>query len=130
MLTRRKLIQTGAAAALVGAAAPVFAAVRPPLRINPQLMARALDALDSKRHLLDHADVFAIADFARPSREERFYLVRTDSGEVTSYHVAHGRGSDPKHSGWLSRFSNEPGSAASSAGAYVTGDMYHGRFGR
>jgi hypothetical protein len=61
--------------------------------------------------------VIAIADFARPSREERFYLVRTDSGMVTSYHVAHGRGSDPAHSGYLDRFSNEPGSAASSAGA-------------
>jgi hypothetical protein len=93
-------------------------------------MSRALDALDSKRRLLEDTDVFAIADFSKPSREERFYLVRTDSGEVTSYQVAHGRGSDPQHSGYLSRFSNEPGSAASSAGAYVTGSFYEGRYGR
>ena len=43
--------------------------------------------------------------------------------------VAHGRGSDPDHSGWVERFSNSPGSAASSAGAYVTGDAYYGRHG-
>ena len=130
MLTRRRLIQAGAAAAAIGAAAPVFAAVRPALRVNPELMSRALDALDRNRHLLGATDVLAIADFSQPSREERFYLVRADSGEVTSYHVAHGRGSDPAHSGYLSRFSNEPGSEASSAGAYVTGAFYEGRYGR
>ena len=130
MLTRRKLIQSGAAAAFIGAAGPVFAAVRPPLHVDPELMSRALDALDRSRHQLAATDVFAIADFSRPSREERFYLVRTDSGEVTGHHVSHGRGSDPEHSGYLSRFSNEPGSAASSAGAYVTGNLYQGRYGR
>jgi hypothetical protein len=44
--------------------------------------------------------------------------------------VAHGRGSDPGRTGWLGRFSNEPHSNATSAGAYRTGDFYvnaHGR---
>jgi hypothetical protein len=49
---------------------------------------------------------------------------------VTSYHVSHGRGSDPYHSGYLDRFSNEHGSAASSDGAYVTGGLYEGKYGR
>ena len=39
-------------------------------------------------------------------------------------------GSDPEHSGWLRRFSNGFGSNASSEGGYVTGDYYHGRYGR
>lgn len=43
--------------------------------------------------------------------------------------VAHGRGSDPDHSGWVERFSNEPGSAASSRGAYLTQDIYQGKHG-
>ena len=130
MLTRRKLIQAGAAAAVIGAAGPVFAAVRPTPRIAPELLSRALAAMEKRRHWLKDTDVFAVADFSRPSREERFYLVRTDSGEVTSYHVAHGRGSDPEHSGYLSRFSNQHGSAASSDGAYLTGTFYQGKYGR
>jgi hypothetical protein len=130
MLTRRSLIQAGAAAALASMSRPVFAAARPYPHINPDLLDRALDALDRKRRFLKSTDVIAIADYSRPSREERFYLLKPESGEVTSYHVAHGRGSDPRHSGYLDRFSNEHGSAASSHGAYVTGDFYQGKYGR
>ena len=44
--------------------------------------------------------------------------------------VAHGKGSDPDHCGWLEHFSNVPGSEASSAGAYLTGALYEGKHGR
>lgn len=131
MLTRRNLIQTGAAAGLVTAAAPVFATVAPMQpSINAGLLARARTALQQKRPSLRHTDVMAIADYSQPSREPRFYLVQTASGMVTSYHVSHGRGSDPQHSGYLNYFSNMPGSEASSAGAYVTDDIYYGKYGR
>jgi hypothetical protein len=112
------------------AAAPVFARPWPLPHINPQLMARAFAAVEAKRRFLRDTEVIGIVDFARPSREERLFLVHTGSGTVTSYHVAHGRGSDPGHSGYVNRFSNEPGSAASSAGAYMTGDFYQGKYGR
>jgi hypothetical protein len=130
MLSRRNLIQAGAAAALVGLPRPVFAAPRSRVAINPDLMDRALAAMDRNRRFLRSTDVIAIADYARPSREERFYLLHTDSGILTSYQVSHGRGSDPRHSGFLDRFSNVHGSAASSHGAYVTGDLYQGKYGR
>lgn len=44
--------------------------------------------------------------------------------------VAHGRGSDPAHSGWLRQFSNDVGSKATSKGAYLTGEIYSGKYGR
>jgi hypothetical protein len=44
--------------------------------------------------------------------------------------VAHGNGSDPAHTGWVQRFSNTPGSNASSEGAFVTSDYYVGKHGR
>jgi hypothetical protein len=44
--------------------------------------------------------------------------------------VAHGRGSDPAHTGWLQRFSNEARSHATSAGAYRTDGIYSGAHGR
>ena len=43
--------------------------------------------------------------------------------------MAHGRGSDPDHSGYLERFSNQPGSYATSKGTYTTADYYDGKYG-
>ena len=128
MLTRRTIIQSGAAAGLL-AAFPMAASSAPP-RVDLELLSRARAALQRNRRHIRHADLFAMADFTKPSRDKRFYLVDTESGSVTSYHVAHGRGSDPEHCGYVDRFSNHPGSAASSAGAYVTGDFYQGKYGR
>ena len=51
------------------------------------------------------------------------------AGKVDSFRVAHGRGSDPDHSGFVERFSNEFRSYASSNGTYVTGDYYDGKYG-
>src|SRR3569623_3835702 len=51
------------------------------------------------------------------------------NGTVESHLVAHGRGSDPGHSGFLQRFSNDFGSYATSNGAYTTADYYDGKYG-
>jgi hypothetical protein len=130
-LTRRTFVNAAAAA---GAAAlvpgRVFATVAPRQpQINPALKARALAALEAKRPLIRKADVIGIADFNRFSREPRFYIVDLRSGFVTQHLVAHGRGSDPEHHGWLERFSNDIGSEATSQGAYLTGDAYTGKYG-
>jgi hypothetical protein len=112
------------------AAATVFAAPATRTQINPDLFARARAALEAKASMIRHHDVVGITDFSKASREPRFYLVNMASGMVTDYQVAHGRGSDPGHSGWLQRFSNQPGSEASSNGAYVTSNIYYGKYGR
>jgi hypothetical protein len=75
-------------------------------------------------------DMVGIADFAAPSRLPRFFLVDMAAGTADALLVSHGRGSDPAHRGWVERFSNHPGSFASSAGAYLTGEPYVGRHGR
>jgi hypothetical protein len=98
-----------------------------PVGIDPQLFARAKAALDS--HQVWARDVIGIADFSRPSAEPRFHVVDLGNGTVESHLVAHGRGSDPDHSGWLQRFSNDFGSYASSNGTYVTDDYYQGKYG-
>jgi hypothetical protein len=132
MLTRRHMIRSGAAAGLLGAVSrPVAAQIMTPLKpsIDPQLKARALVALAANRGRIPHEDVIGIADFSRPSREPRFYIIDLRSGMVTQHLCAHGRGSDPAHSGWLEMFSNAVGSEATSSGAYVTGDAYFGKYG-
>ena len=79
---------------------------------------------------IKHRDVIAICDFDDPSAKPRFHLLDVASGKLESLLVAHGRGSDPSHTGWLKRFSNDFGSAASSSGAYVTAEEYVGQHGR
>jgi hypothetical protein len=44
--------------------------------------------------------------------------------------VAHGMGSDPRHTGVLERFSNDPGSYATCEGAFLAADYYVGKHGR
>jgi hypothetical protein len=106
-------------------AAPVIPAAPP--AINPQLLARAKAALN--QHRVAARDTMAVVDFSLPSSEPRFHLVDLMSGKVDSYRVAHGRGSDPDHSGFVERFSNDFGSYASSNGTYVTDDYYNGKYG-
>jgi hypothetical protein len=103
------------------------AALNAPIGINPQLFARAKAALDS--HRVFHRDFIGIVDFTKSSSEERFHLVDLRNGQVESFRVAHGSGSDPNHNGFLDRFSNEFGSYATSNGAYTTGEYYHGKYG-
>jgi hypothetical protein len=111
------------------AAAQPVAQVAPsaPGGIDPQLFARAKAALDS--HHIYARDSIGIADFSRPSNEPRFHVVDLRNGTVESHLVCHGRGSDPDHSGFVERFSNDFGSYATSNGAYVTTDYYEGKYG-
>lgn len=74
-------------------------------------------------------DIVGIADFARPSTLPRFHFVNLEAGQIRSFLVAHGRGSDPAHSGFLQAFSNVPGSEATSRGAYLTCEWYKGKYG-
>lgn len=74
-------------------------------------------------------DVVGIADFALPSWKPRMHFANLESGTVRSFLLAHGRGSDPEHSGWLQSFSNRPGSLATSRGAFLTCEWYKGKYG-
>ena len=153
-LTRRQIIEAGAATGALGlmASSPLLAqVVRPsspvapapapaavPARprvmvdpiLDPRIVTRARAAFDRHRNRISRPEVVGIADFTRASSEPRFFLLDTNSGQVTRHLVSHGRGSDPAHTGFLHSFSNRIGSEASSDGAYVTSEYYHGKYGR
>lgn len=151
-ISRRQMVGAGAAAGtlaliagspllaqVVGTAAPAKAAAAPvpahprvivdPV-VDPRIVARARASFEKHRAQLIRTDVVGIADFSRLSAEPRFHLLDTSTGKVTTHLVTHGRGSDPGHTGLLQRFSNEPGSLASSDGGYLVGDVYYGKYGR
>lgn len=93
------------------------------------LVQRARVALDRHAGKILHHDRIGVVDFTRPSNEPRLFIVDLESGVSSSQLVAHGRGSDPAHSGWVQRFSNQPGSYASSEGAFASGAVYLGKHG-
>ncbi len=148
MIERRELLRMGAIGAgglmmssaantvglpLNGLAPPVPAVPEiafPPLPgINPQLLERAKAALARHDASIRYRDTIGVVDFSLPSGTPRFHLVDLLSGKVDSFRVAHGKGSDPAHSGFLNHFSNVPGSEATSNGTYTTAETYHGKYG-
>lgn len=98
--------------------------------LDPQLLRKALAALDRHAKSIRHRDRIAIVDFSAPSSEPRLHFLDVESGRASRLLVAHGSGSDPHHTGYAERFSNASGSNASSEGAFVTGDHYVGKHGR
>lgn len=131
-VSRRGLLGAGIVAGLgmaaggTSIAAPLIG--QPNLR--PEVRGRALAAMSRHIGRIKCRDVIGICDFDAASSTPRFHLLDVASGRMQSLLVAHGRGSDPAHTGWLKRFSNEMGSAASSSGAFVTAEEYYGNHGR
>ncbi len=105
-------------------------AITSPRVVRPDLMRQAMAALQQHGRRIPRRDRIAIADMAAPSSEARFHLVDLVSGKSQSFLVAHGSGSDPAHTGFLKRFSNQPNSNASSEGSFLTADYYVGKHGR
>lgn len=130
MKLNRRLFLGAVVAGSAGLVAPrAFAEVKSGER--PGLLPRAMAALDSHRFRIANREVIGLVDFAAHSRETRFHLVDVGNGRmITSFLVAHGSGSDPGNSGWVQRFSNRPGSNASSHGSFLTGSTYYGQHGR
>ncbi|HEX7854290.1 MAG TPA: murein L,D-transpeptidase catalytic domain family protein [Sphingobium sp.] len=93
------------------------------------LLERARAVLAANPDKFPLRDRVALADFTLASYEHRFFIVDLVSGQASSYLVAHGKGSDPEHSGFLQSFSNEPNSLATSEGAYQTSVLYDGTHG-
>lgn len=113
--------------------APVEPALPTVVQPNPaydrKILTIAARERDRAGSRLWRTDIVGVADFARPSTLPRLHFANLEDGTIRSFLVAHGRGSDPEHSGFLQRFSNVPGSEATSRGAYVTAEWYKGKYG-
>lgn len=89
--------------------------------VRPDLMQRALAALDVHSRRIPMRDRMYLVDFRKFSGDARLYEVDLHGGYVQAVRTSHGRGSDPEHSGYAQQFSNTPESYMSSVGAYATG---------
>jgi hypothetical protein len=128
---KRRDVLAGAVGAMAAAALParVFAAASP---LSPYER-RVLDvAKTQQERVADHlwrTDLVGVADYGMPSWKPRLHFADLEKGTIRSFLTAHGRGSDPEHSGWLQNFSKAPGSEATSRGAYLTCEWYTGKYG-
>jgi hypothetical protein len=100
------------------------------LVVNPLLLSKARAALDTHAGRFRARDRIAIVDFAAPSSDARLHFLDLVGGKASRLLVAHGSGSDPGHTGFLTRFSNAFDSNASSEGAFLVDDYYVGKHGR
>ena len=91
-----------------------------PAQVRPELVQRAMAAMDLHDKRITRRDRMYLVDFQKHSSEERFYEVDLEGGKVTVMRTAHGRGSDPAHSGYARSFSNTPESYMSSVGSFAT----------
>jgi hypothetical protein len=137
-LNRRSFLAASVTLAAGGATQPALAVVGAlsrtavPAAIDPGsgLIERARAELARHGARIAHRDMMAVVDFSLASHQPRLHLVDLLGGSTATLLVAHGRGSDPGNTGWLERFSNRPGSNASSNGSFLTGDTYWGKHGQ
>lgn len=129
-MDRRSLLSgLAAAAGLSATPARVFAQAYAISEQHRKVLEIAREQLERNRARLWRTDMVGVADFAMPSSLPRFHFADLEKGQVRSFLVAHGRGSDPEHDGFLKIFSNEPGSLATSRGAFITYEWYKGKYG-
>ncbi|VWX46652.1 hypothetical protein NOVOSPHI9U_10192 [Novosphingobium sp. 9U] len=120
---------------LLPGAAPVSPAAALPTspvgtpEYNRRILANAKRQVERLGSKLWRTDLVGIADFSRPSWEPRLHFANLENGTVRSFLLAHGKGSDLSHTGWLQNFSDQYGSLATSRGAYLTCEWYTGKYG-
>lgn len=93
-----------------------------PTRIALQYFYAHPDYFPNKRYV-------TVIDMTMHSSQDRFFLIEMATEKVTSYVVAHGRGSDPNWTGYAQVFSNQPSSKATSIGFYRVAETYQGSHG-
>ena len=127
---RRGLLK-GVAAGVAAAAVParVFAQPFTVPEQHRRILAVAAEQVQRVQNVLWRTDIVGVADFALPSSLPRLHFANLERGEVRSFLVAHGKGSDPEHDGFLKLFSNEVNSLATSRGAFITYEWYRGKYG-
>jgi len=126
---RQALTGLIAAGTLASAPSRLFAEPYAITEQHRKVLEIAKEQLERNRARLWRTDMVGVADFALPSSLPRFHFADLEKGQVRSFLVAHGKGSDPEHDGFLKVFSNEPGSLATSRGAFITNEWYKGKYG-
>ena len=99
-------------------------------KINSQAVKKSISFLKvnyNKENL--SKKYFAIADFSLNSQQERLEIYNIETGEVSIYKVAHGKGSDQNHDLIFDQFSSKPKSNSTPQGFHRMAETYYGKHG-
>lgn len=97
--------------------------------VRREALQAALKAYESRKNQIKQPRFLTLIDYAVHSSKPRMFVIDMVTGKMKKLLVAHGKGSDPDHDGYATSFSNKPGSLASSIGAFITANTYHGKHG-
>lgn len=92
-------------------------------------LAAALKYYKANLSAIPNPYYLSVIDYTQHANNKRLYVINMRTGAVERYLVAHGKGSDPQHTGYATVFSNEDGTHASSLGFFRTGGTYEGQHG-
>jgi hypothetical protein len=130
VIDRRGILKAGGAAcAALWLPTRAFAQASPLSERERTILQIAKREVERAGDVLWRRDIAGVADFGAHSSLPRLHFANLENGTVRSFLVAHGMGSDPDHDGYLNDFSNEPGSNATSRGAFITWEWYKGKYG-
>ena len=87
---------------------------------------RAIEYYDMYQEKLKNKKYMTVIDYTKHNSRKRMYVINMQSGAVEPMLVAHGRGSDPSHTGYAKKFSNTEGSKMTSLGFFITSGTYQG----
>ncbi|MNL08318.1 hypothetical protein D3C87_1290350 [compost metagenome] len=106
-----------------------YSYVDPKRKVPAKALAEALEYFERHEDQFSNRNFLAVIDYSKNSSENRFHIIDLKSGDVTSLHVSHGRGSDKNRTGQAELFSNVPQSNATSLGYFVGAETYSGKHG-
>lgn len=99
--------------------------------LSNEIFQTAMTYFAANKSQFKNQDYISVIDYSKPSYYKRFHIVHLQSGEISSYLVAHGSGRKSKgKSLYPPSFSNVPKSLLSSLGMVRTGEIYQGKYGR
>lgn len=89
------------------------------------LLQPLLERYEQSKETLGNRRYIALVNYRQPSWKPRFHVIDPESLQVVaSYRVAHGKGSDPDHDGFVESLGDMQGSYMSSSGFFRTGEAY------
>jgi len=94
--------------------------------IPKQALQTALKYYQANRNKISNPYYLSVIDFSQRASSKRLYVINMRNGSVEQFLVAHGKGSDPRKTGYATYFSNKANTHASSLGFYKTGGTYNG----
>lgn len=97
--------------------------------IPTEALSEAKSYFEKNKTQFPNKNFLVVIDYSQASNAKRFHLVDLKNNKTESYLTAHGKGSDPKHTGKATLFGDIEGSKMTSLGFFKTGETYMGQHG-